>query len=222
MDKRFETDAKVTEFRGENILIRNVVERYVLNTLKYDCRQAPFVLKETEQDYDMMLPVRSEDGRSIAMVKTGGRVDRLDIVKDADGTDVMRIVDYKTGASKPAPAKMDDLFKEKDHNGYYLQTFLYALSVLDSNKTAMPIRPALLYASQAGTGDYDPVLKIGTASNMQTVNDIRDYKEEFMENLEAVVRRIFDPALPFVKTDNERVCQYCEFKRLCGKKERKE
>lgn len=223
MDKRFELDAKVTDFRGENILIRNVVERYVVNTLKYDCRQAPFILKDTEQDFDMTLSVRSEDGKTeIARVKTGGRVDRLDIVKDADGVDVLRIVDYKTGASKPAPAKMDDLFKDKDHNGYYLQTFLYALSVLDTTKTEMPIRPALIYASQAGVDDYDPVLKIGSTSNMQTVNNIRDYKEEFIENLESVVRRIFDPTIPFVRTDNEKVCQNCEFKRLCGKKERKE
>ncbi len=85
----------------------------------------------------------------------------------------------------------------------------------------MAVCPALLYASQAGAQDYDPVLKMGSASNMQAVRDIRDYREEFMVNLEAVVRRIFDPAIPFVKTDNEGVCQYCEFKRLCGKKERK-
>ncbi|MBO4661313.1 MAG: PD-(D/E)XK nuclease family protein [Bacteroidaceae bacterium] len=223
MDKRFKEDAKVTDFRGENILIRNVVERYVVNTLRYDCRQTPFVLKASEEDFDMMLPVRSEDGkREIARVKTGGRVDRLDIVKDADGTDVLRIVDYKTGASKPAPAKMDDLFKDKDHNGYYLQTFLYALSVLDRTGTAMPIRPALLYASQAGAEDYNPVLKMGNAANLQIIDDIRNYRDEFMKNLEVIVRKIFDPALPFVKTDNERVCQYCEFKRLCGRKEKKE
>ena len=223
IDRRFESDAKVTDFRGENILIRNVVERYVLNTLKYDCRQSPFVLEDIEKDFDMTLSVRSEDGKSeIAIVKTGGRVDRLDIVKDADGVDVLRIVDYKTGAGKPVPARMDDLFKEKDHNGYYLQTFLYALAVLDRKKTGMAVCPALLYASQAGAQDYDPVLKMGSASNMQTVSNIRDYREEFMVNLEAVVRRIFNPAIPFVKTDNERVCQYCDFKRICGKKERKE
>ena len=222
IDRRFESDAKVTDFRGENILIRNVVERYVLNTLKYDCRQAPFVLEDIEKDFDMTLSVRSEDGKSeIAVVKTGGRVDRLDIVKDADGVEVLRIVDYKTGAGKPVPARMDDLFKEKDHNGYYLQTFLYALAVLDRKKTGMAVCPALLYASQAGAQDYEPVLKMGCASNMQAVRDIRDYREEFIVNLEAVVRRIFDPAIPFVKTDNEGVCQYCEFKRLCGKKERK-
>ena len=149
-------------------------------------------------------------------------MDRLDIVKDDDGVDVMRIVDYKTGAGKPVPARIDDLFKDRDHNGYYLQTFLYALSVLDTKKTGMPVCPALLYASQAAAQDYDPVLKMGSASNMQTVSNIGDYKKEFMENLEAVVRRIFDPAIPFVKTDNERVCQYCDFKRICGKKERKE
>ncbi len=222
IDKRFELDAKVKDFRGENILIRNVVERYVINTLEYDCRQAPFVLKAIEKDFDMMLPVRNEDGNTeIARVRTGGRVDRLDIVKDVNGEDVLRIVDYKTGSAKAAPAKIDDLFKDKDHNGYYLQTFLYALSVLDKTKGAMPIRPALLYASQAGAQDYDPVLKIGSPSNLQMINDIRIYKDEFISNLETVIRRIFDPTLPFVRTDNDRVCQYCEFKSLCGKKERK-
>ena len=222
MDEQFRKTAGINDFRGENILIRNVVERYVVNTLKYDCCLAPFVMNDMEVEYDLTMTVHGKDGKSeTARIRTGGRVDRMDIVKDTDGTDVLRIVDYKTGAPRPAPSKMDDLFRVDGHNGYYLQTFLYALSVLETKKTSMPVRPALLYAGKAGGEGYDPTLKFESSSGEEAVLDIRDYREDFLERLEGVVRDIFDANVPFTKTVHKDACQYCDFMCMCGIKEKR-
>ena len=221
MDRQFSKTAGIDAYRGENILIRNVVERYLVNTLRYDCRRAPFVMKGMEKDFAMMLTVETDGGKGVVEIMTGGRVDRIDIVKDGDGVDVLRIIDYKTGAPKPAPSKMDDLFKAGRHSGYYLQTFLYAIAVLETTGTQMAVQPALLYASRAGGDGYEPVLTFESASGVTPVQDIREYREDFTDRLKTVVREIFDPNVPFTKTkDREGACQFCDLRSLCGIKEK--
>ncbi|MDO4803165.1 MAG: PD-(D/E)XK nuclease family protein, partial [Prevotellaceae bacterium] len=65
-------------------------------------------------------------------ISIGGYVDRIDKVKLENGSEVVRIVDYKTGgkAFSPEIANVSEIFdpeKISSHSDYYLQTFLYSL-----------------------------------------------------------------------------------------------
>lgn len=224
IDRQFAEDANIREFRGENILIREVIERYLLNLLRWDERHAPITMKAMEEDVTMEITV-DVDGNSISVL-TGGRVDRMDIICDDNGERHLRILDYKTGTHMNDVRNFNTIFKrDHTHAGYYLQTFLYALAVKKGKETGLPVKPVLFYPAHAGRNDYNPTLLIGGKRNASdtdsgtsggAVNDIVDYENDFVENLKEVIQEIFSPHVAFCKTTNKNACKYCDFKQLCN------
>lgn len=225
IDEQFLLEANISEFRGENILIRGVIERYLLNLLQWDERNAPIVIEGMEKDVKMKLDI-SVDGSDVSIL-TGGRVDRMDIITESDGVRRLRIVDYKTGSHGESVNSMDNLFiRNNKHAGYYLQTFLYAIVKKNADKVSLPIKPVLFYAAHASKPDYDPTLNIGSENSRTSkgsttpkgpVNDISLYEAEFTDNLLQVIQEIFSANTPFNKTTQFDCCKYCEFKRLCNR-----
>ena len=224
IDEQFQADAGITDFRGENILIRGVVERYLLNLLHWDERHAPITMKAMEEDVVMQLDVDVED-RTISVL-TGGRVDRMDVLTDENGQEYLRILDYKTGSHENIVNNFNNIFtRDSRHAGYYFQTFLYALVTRKTKQPAMPVKPVLFYTAKAGREDYDPTLQIGSEDSrgdkssipMGPVENIALYEQEFVENLNEVLREIFSPHIPFCKTSYMDACKYCDFKQLCNR-----
>lgn len=129
-------------------------------------------------------------------VKVGGRVDRID---EMDGR--LRIVDYKTGS--------------REHERYYLQTFLYALAEMGQPQpTLLPIQPVLFFPIKAANESYDPALTV----DGEVVNDFAAQQADaFREKLEGILADIFDPAKPFTCTTDPKVCEYCKLGLICGK-----
>ena len=144
----------------------------------------------------------------------GGRADRIDCINNGDGEQI-RIIDYKTGASKLQPLKtVDDIFdssKLRNHNDYYLQTLLYA-RILRRN-SQLPVAPALLFIQHAGTDDYNPILKFGN----EYINDVATADgDQFVRLLVQKIDEIFNPSLTFVPTDDTDRCHTCPYASLCG------
>ncbi len=225
IDKHFRQEAGITDFRGENILIREVIERYLLNLLRWDAKHAPFIMEEMESDVSMPLDVRV--GEDTVRVLTGGRVDRMDILRESDGRQYFRIVDYKTGSHKNVVSKLANLFTHSSqHANYYLQTFLYALAAKYMKKSILPIKPVLFYTAHANKEDYDPTLRIGSSDSSRDdsgtvplgpVEDISNYESEFMAHLSEVIAEIFSPDVPFCKTADLNACTYCDYRKLCNR-----
>lgn len=225
IDKHFLEDAGVTEFRGENILIRGVVERYLLNLLRWDECHAPITMEAMEEDVLMQMNLEVED-KEISVL-TGGRVDRMDVISDKSGRKHLRILDYKTGTHENDVKNFNTIFlRDSRHAGYYLQTFLYSLVVKRTKGVGMPIKPVLFYTAKAGSREYDPTLQVGSQDSraskdssvpMGPVEDIGLYEEEFYKNLKEVITEIFSPDKPFCKTSHTDGCKYCEFKLLCNR-----
>ena len=224
IDEQFQIDAGITEFRGENILIRGVVERYLLNLLRWDERHAPIVMEAMEEDVAMQMEV-DVDGQKVSVL-TGGRVDRMDILRDEDGKEYLRILDYKTGSHENSAKTFKGIFsRDTRHAGYYFQTFLYALVTKYKKKPAMPVKPVLFYTAKAGRQDYDPTLHIGSEDGRNSgspvplgaVEDISLYEAEFEKELHEVIREIFSPQTPFCKTSYLEGCKYCDFRQLCNR-----
>ena len=212
IDKEFEKEAGITEFRGENILVRGVVERYLLNLFRWDEKHAPIVMEDMESDMYTTIEVE-QDGEKL-IINTGGRIDRMDIITDKDNNMCFRILDYKTGAHEDSPKSLNDLFRrDADHASYYFQTFLYALATMRSGRTNLPIRPVLFYTAKAGKDDYNPSLYFGN----DVIADISHFANDFEEQLKLLIAEIFDKNKPFVKTTRTSTCDYCDFKKLCGR-----
>ena len=145
----------------------------------------------------------------------GGKVDRLDSITLPDGSDQIRVIDYKTGGKRLKPlTDVDAIFaqeNQKKHSDYYLQAFLYSHIVRLKSK-AIPVAPALLFIQHAGSDDYDPTLCLGK----EPVSDIANVSESYMKQLESIISDIFNPSISFTPTDERKRCQTCPYAHLCG------
>ena len=51
----------------------------------------------------------------------------------------------------------------------------------------------------------------------EPITDVTKLLLEFTEQFNHCIEDIFDPAIPFSQTQNEKNCQWCTFKDVCGK-----
>ena len=200
--------AKMPPLNGLQLINREVIIRYVRQLVEVDRRLAPFTI----------LGLEKKVSAPLSSLRIGGIIDRLDKITLPDGSERIRVVDYKTGSSrlKPLPdvASIFDPASLKNHSDYYLQTFLYSIIVEESltESVVRPVSPCLLFIQHAGVDDYDPTLFIGKSP----VTDIAEVQDEFMERLTTLVTEILSPDQPFLPTDDRTRCHTCPFFSLCG------
>ncbi len=202
--------------RGISMIVRDVIIQLVTQLLKWDMEHAPFQLCETEENHYIKLTFQS--GSETITLSMGGIVDRIDIM-NIDGHPTLRIVDYKTGKSHSSLSSIEKIFQPGDNSspGYYLQTFLYALALAETQ--SLPVAPCLFYVLSATDAKrYDPTLSLGK----ELVTDIRKVSAEYLQFLRKIVEEIYDPTHPFVQREekeSERYnpCQWCDYRTLCNR-----
>ena len=196
------------EYTGELIIYRNVLLQYLKNLLRYDIAHAPVRIIGTEVNRFVTLRIQTEDLKKEIEIETGGRIDRLDEVEGC-----VRVVDYKTGNHVPDVRCMEQLTGwSPTHEGYYLQTFLYAYAQMRESAPGTNVKPILLYPSKAGAKDYDPTLHIGR----EVVDNFPNlFAQQFVEALKSRISEIFDPKVPFTQCPDWRACDRCDFRLLC-------
>ena len=195
---------KIPALDGLQLINREVIIKYIRQLLEADRKLAPFSILGLEKPVKMPL-----DWTIIR-----GYIDRLDCITDPEtGEDVVRVVDYKTGAKKqkdlPDVAAIFDPANVKDHSDYYLQAFLYSHIV--RQQTNLPVSPALLFIQHAGSEQYDPTLKLGK----DPVRDIATISNEFMQLLTEKMSEIFCQDLAFSPTEDHDRCSTCPYQMLC-------
>jgi CRISPR/Cas system-associated exonuclease Cas4 (RecB family) len=201
------------EVGGGLLINRSVIIHYLRQLLQLDRQLTPFTILDLEGEVKMPLLSLPLQGDS-KEVFIGGRIDRLDLIRDKDGHDLIRVIDYKTGAHRLKPlADVDAVFLQeslKEHSDYYLQTLLYALIVAREHPDT-PVAPALLFIQHTGVEGYDPVLRFGK----DAISDVTLHADRFLEQLRAVVTRMFDLQQPLTPTDDRQRCLSCPYRQLC-------
>lgn len=137
--------------------------------------------------------------------------DRVDIV---DGN--WRIVDYKTGSSHVKAADFQEIFSGASSSKYLLQLLLYSHLLDDRAKKrgesiSDDIRMLIYDVNKISEGEVAPEI------DKVSVKSHKDFGREFIEGMEGIVSDIFDASKPFMPTDDESHCLYCNFRSLCGK-----
>ena len=198
------------EYNGIQLINSAVIIRYIKQLLGHDLRYAPFTLEATELPVHEAITIHTSEGPVESTI--GGYIDRLD---SKEGT--LRIVDYKTGGKADTPANVSSLFvPDKKRSNYVFQTFLYA--AIMSRKVTQKIAPSLLYIHRAASDDYSPVICLREPRKPEIpVTDFSVYEEEFREELQKLLEEIFNKDIPFVQTEIEEKCAYCDFKAICKK-----
>ena len=195
---------------GMAIINREVIIHYLRQLVEVDRRLAPFTILDLECDVTQQLPVPA-----LGITATiGGRVDRLDCIIDG-GSELIRVIDYKTGGSHMKYLKtVDDIFDDsqlRNHSDYYLQTMLYARII--RQQQPVPVVPALLFIQHASTDNYNPVLKLGG----EYIKDVAtDDGNHFVSLMIDKVHEMFDPSQPFMPTADTNRCHSCPYAQFCG------
>ena len=195
---------KMPVLDGLQLINREVIIKYIRQLLEADRKLTPFSILGLEKPVKMPL--------EWTIVR--GYIDRLDRITDPEtGEEIVRVIDYKTGAKKqkdmPDVAAIFDPANVKDHSDYYLQAFLY--SHIIRRETETPVSPLLLFVQYTGADEYDPTLKLGK----NPVRDIATVSDEFMTLLTEKMSEIFCQDLAFSPPEDHDRCRSCPYKMLC-------
>ena len=198
---------------GLGLINREVIIHYLRQLVEIDRRLAPFTILSLEGDVQQQINIKSLG----ITTNIGGRVDRLDRISLADGSEQIRVIDYKTSGGRLEPLKsIDDIFNDAQlpkHSDYYLQAMLYARIV--RRTTDVPTVPALLFIQHAAAEQYSPVLKFG--NNENEIKDVATPEgDHFALLLIEKINEIFDPLRPFIPTSDNKRCEKCPYVQLCG------
>lgn len=202
---------------GRNIIILKVMLRYLKKIIDTDLKISPFELVSAEQTYRRELEISCQEEKMA--VRIGGLIDRVDRV---DG--VLRVIDYKTGNAKREFSNVDALFDGSlsHRNGAALQTLLYSWLVLAEyqekpEKQPEQVAPGLYVMNALYDAAFDPRLVMGSYSKREVISSFAKLEESYLLRLEETLARIFDPGIDFVQTDNETICSYCDFSKICSR-----
>ncbi len=167
-------------------------------------------------------------------VVMNGSIDRLDVAHLADGSQCLRVIDYKTGGNAVGVKSrskgrsknsetidaLDTLFHEmtKDQPANELQTLIYCLIAYKDRQLSkyhnLPIRPALYYIQHMTRKDFNPYLETDNGR----LTDFRAIALDFEAKLKEILKEMLDPNNPFEKCEKSEKkdgCKFCDYKELC-------
>ena len=205
-----------SDWNGNLILVGNTITQYIAGSiLPFDSKTSDdFLIEALECEVGSEYTFECPDGpRTIVFT---GKADRLD--RGADGS--LRIIDYKTGAPKGDTAKIiekfesvEALFKGKadERISAVLQTLLY--SMMFSKQQDCAVTPMLYYVRNMNRDDYSPLIE--DKNLKQPVRLYSEYAAEFERHLSDTLREMFDPDTSFSQCDDEKPCQWCDYKNIC-------
>ncbi len=162
----------------------------------------------TEQTFQTVLDVEV-DGE-IWPVKIAGKIDRIERFEGQ-----IRIVDYKTGKVKlPSVRDLREKLPTNTDDGWekVRQLWLYKYLVLKNNRhEGLPVT-AGFYSFRA--------LKEGLINNPVQFAGPDETPDEYIAESEEILRALIQKMVsdePFRKTQQLKTCEYCDYKKICGR-----
>lgn len=197
------------EVKGRNLVVADVIVRYVLKTLMCDLDQ----MKESGCDSFEMLGRELRVYGEFKGQRFKGFIDRLDAFSSAHA----RVVDYKTGKV------LDDDEKIHDGNAAAIAEKIFTPDVKDRPKIALQffIYDMLLRdrPEVKGRDIYNCVYSTARLFKEVPVtvplNDA--FYKEMSDRLSCLLDEMYDVEIPFRRTEDADVCTYCDFKSICGR-----
>ncbi len=194
---------------GQVYLYGEIIRKYACKIIEYDRSLTPFRYIASEIRFNRTLTLNN--GRSI---RIKGFIDRIDTLNE-----VVRIVDYKSGRPEALTfSTIESLFdpSEKDRKKAIFQVFLYAWAYA-SETGIKQIQPSIYYAMNLFKQNNfnSAILQIVEKETMTT--RIESVYTAFEKSLRDCLDELFDVDTPFTRTSFAKNCEYCPFKKICGK-----
>ena len=196
---------------GGNIIIREILEQYLIQIMNADMAYTPFTVIDMEGIYRFDIPIQK--GNTLKHVIIGGKIDRIDDV----GREV-RIIDYKTGRVDRKISDIDDLFDYDltERNHAVFQTLLYSkLFYCSGNEQGKPVVPGLYPIRELVSDDFDYHILTGSQKKKEKITDYRNFDELFTRKLVGIIEEIYDTKKAFSPTRVIEKCKYCPYRGIC-------
>ncbi len=201
------------EVGGRDLVVTDVIVRYVLKTLLRDKEQ----LEALGKDYFDILGCEINVYGELFGQKFKGIIDRIDSFEEGR----TRIVDYKTGKvlendenihDENAEEIADQIFAKDidDRPEIALQFYVYDMLMLTDPKMRPLVEGREIFNSVYST--------TGMFKDMPaTVPMNRKFCDAVNERMEKLLEEMYNLDVPFRRTENEKACTYCDFKMICGR-----
>jgi CRISPR/Cas system-associated exonuclease Cas4 (RecB family) len=202
------------DITGRNLIIKEVIKKYVSRILEIDKTYCPFRIIDLEKHYEAYIPVVI--GNKDVRLRIGGTIDRID-----EKEEKIRIVDYKTGKVESSFNSIDSLFDHTDpaRNSAAFQALMYSLIYM-LNKGDVTIVPSLYRMRDTFDKDFDYRLILKKdGKDVNPVNDFRLLSEEFSRQLQQSVSEIYNDKKEFTQTDDLKVCKFCPYAGICHREQ---
>jgi CRISPR/Cas system-associated exonuclease Cas4 (RecB family) len=191
---------------GKNFLTLKVARKYIQQFVKRDiidlkkqARQLMAVEKEIQTTLEL-------NGKTVLL---RGFIDRIDTIDDHSPA---RLIDYKTGAVESKDLKLtdwDEMIIDPKHQKVFqllFYTYLFEASGIEKNPEA---------------GIFS-LRKVSGGFIMPTLPDKASWEESkdtFESLLKELIGVLINPDLPFKQTEDEKNCNWCDFKNICNRHE---
>ncbi|QZE14476.1 PD-(D/E)XK nuclease family protein [Halosquirtibacter laminarini] len=193
--------------QGRNVLVFEIVKKYVKKTITVDSDHAPMTILGLEVKKKKSISIF--DGKYHIFI--GGTIDRVD---EVDGK--LRIIDYKSGTVDFNFNNVPSLFDSEDEgrNKAALQTLIYGYVYGDHEVTDRHMS-AGIYQIQALF--KDPFVSTINSKEDGLVEDIKEQMPKLETHLTQTFETLFNSSIPFVQTECEAKCTYCDYNKICRK-----
>ncbi len=198
------------DISGKNLLVKEVILKYIQNIIEYDIRIAPFRILQLEKKLDKDFQLSNN-----LTVHIGGIIDRLDQLNGKT-----RIIDYKTGKLKSSFSTVEELFTAvaSKRNDAVFQLFLYSLLIGNKEgESYQSIIPGLYFVRALKNRDYDYHIRAGERRNIQIIESVGPFMDEFKRFLQQTLDDIFKNEGAYKQTEDVKYCSFCPYNRICGK-----
>lgn len=193
---------------GSNELILVIIRKYLRQMFRYDRKICPFRLISMERKYCFPVEIEVEHQRHTVYI--GGIIDRVDETEE-----VVRIIDYKTGADTTVFKNVESVFNGENplRNKAAFQTMLYCLMFSHQHKSDKPLTPGIYSTKLLFDPDYNHLLKC----DKDFMINFDRFREEFEGHLKQLLERIYSPHLSFAQNGNSKKCRTCPYSGICRK-----
>jgi hypothetical protein len=202
-------ELNLMEVSGRNLVVTDVILKYVMKTLQRDLE----LLEKEGVDFFEILGREVKVSGEFKGQKFKGFIDRLDSFHPGQ----VRVVDYKTGKV------LDDDEKINDDNALAIAEDIFAEDVKDRPKIALQffIYDMLVQNHPLARGKqlFNCVYSTARLFKEPPLNVPRNemFFNAVSERLENTLKEMYSLEVPFRRTNDEKVCEYCDFKMICGR-----
>ena len=204
-------DRKNARIEGRNIIIFQVLLKYLNKIIETDLQIAPFKMVSAEETYQRKILLKA--GEADLVVSLGGKIDRVD-----QKNGILRVIDYKTGDANRNFPSVESIFDSslKSRNRAAFQTLFYAWLVTEKYSNVQ-ILPGLYIMKELYGSSFEPALQMGPPRQKVTVESFTPLEDAFLEQLKQVLTDMFNTDIPFSQTEVEEQCKYCDYAGICNR-----